>query len=165
LNELGSASFKSYLIEDKENINFSIDLFLKSHRQRWPLSYKAEGFHSQLINAGLSSGVLDFVELSVNGRPIAWRLVFRFNKTVIFYMPALDEDYSKYSPGLLTQSWVLGNSAEGGFVHVDHLRGGEEYKAIWGGEETMIFDVKIAGNSNIGGWLRKAIYALFSKLE
>lgn len=41
------------------------------------------------------------------------------------------EEYSKYSPGIIHLSYMVGNCIDSGIEYFDHLRGAYDYKNSW----------------------------------
>jgi CelD/BcsL family acetyltransferase involved in cellulose biosynthesis len=164
LLETGNVSFKNYSKADTSEAIKSLGTMLEHHSKRWPNAYKAPSFHRRMLLAGLDSELLVFTELELNKKPIAWQISFHYKKAVSLYMPALDKDYIKYSPGNLCQAYVFGWSKQAGMKTVDHLRGDESYKSLWGGSETMIHDV-VCNNKTLGSIVRVHTYQAMKKIN
>lgn len=145
LLELGDIKFRRFSYYELEAANASLTRMLVEHSKRWPDAYKAPGFQHRLLNDGISAGLLDFIELSLEEKPVAWRICFTYKGRYSLYMPAIDDEFVKYSPGHLSLSLGLAKARECGAHTVDHLRGAEEYKNAWGGEITPIFDAVVNG--------------------
>lgn len=141
LEELGLVTFRRLVPSDGKIVQDSLERMLEMHAKRWPNAYKAPGYHQRLIDEGLKAGLVDFVEMSLESIPIAWRISFTYKERYSLYMPTVDEAYFKYAPGHLSLGFALYGAVKAGMKIVDHLRGAEEYKSAWGGEETMIYDV------------------------
>ncbi|MEI7824523.1 MAG: GNAT family N-acetyltransferase [Chlorobiaceae bacterium] len=141
LQEIGSLGFHRFTTKDGSGIKESLDKMLVMHVRRWPNAYKAPGFHQKLVLAGLNAGIVDFVEVQLNGFPIAWHVSFKYHGRYSLYMPALDDSYMNKGTGGMSLGFALFCAVDDGLEIVDHLRGSEEYKSAWGGDETMIYDV------------------------
>jgi CelD/BcsL family acetyltransferase involved in cellulose biosynthesis len=140
-NELGNIQFRRFDATEKTIMVSSLGRMLEMHTIRWPHAYKAPGFHERLFIEGVQAGLIDFLELTLDGKCVAWQISFIYKKRYSLYMPAVDTDFYKYSLGQLMLGYVFCQAVKNGFELLDHLRGAEEYKNAWGGEETMIYDV------------------------
>jgi CelD/BcsL family acetyltransferase involved in cellulose biosynthesis len=105
--------------------------FLRYHSEKWPRSYKAPGFHANLLKYGLGSGKVHFSILKCGNDKISWHLGFIHNKTFYYYMPVINPLYEKYSPGKIHLFKLIEYSILNGYKIFDHLRGDENYKAGW----------------------------------
>lgn len=147
LKERGNLTFHHYLQGEKDDIRKSLIVMLEHHKKRWPNSYKAPGFHALLLEEGIKAGILDFFELSLDSKPIAWRICYRYRDRFSLYMPTTDEDFNNYATGHISLAYALADAKEYGVVTVDHLRGGEDYKNAWGGKVTLIYDAAYKNTS------------------
>lgn len=141
LKELGEVSFVRWSPHDLKAADKSLKTMLRMHAKRWPNAYKPPAFHEHLIQKGLAAGLVDFVEMRFDERPIAWQISFMFKGRFSLYMPAIHEDFLQYGPGNVSQAFAMAEALANGMTTVDHLRGGEGYKTAWGGEETAVYDV------------------------
>lgn len=141
LKELSEVHFRRFTASDADNAQQSLAMMLQMHAKRWPNAYKAPGFHQRLVAQGLVAGLVDFSEVRLDRRPIAWRISFIFKGRYSDYMPAIDSDFLKYGPGHVSLGFALAEALSAGMTTVDHLRGGEDYKSAWGGEETLVHDI------------------------
>lgn len=157
LEENGTLTLSRY-DGDEEHLHQTIDHMLKCHSIRWPRAYKAPDFHFKLISAGHKAGVVDFVTVSFNGKPVAWRICFIYKERISDYMPAFDADYHKYSVGYATIGYALQGALSDHINIVDHLRGNEDYKNVWGGEKTTIYDVVYDNDSSSSRRIRLFTY-------
>lgn len=164
LEELGKVAFYRHTAAEVTAAESSLDLMLSMHTKRWPNAYKAPGFHHKLVHSGLKSGLLDFVEMSQGGMPIAWQISFAFRGRYSLYMPAVDENYYKFSSGFLVMGYALGEAANRGFTTVDHLRGAEGYKDSWGGDLTRIYDA-VFERKSLSSKLRFFVFRIFLKMK
>ena len=125
-SELRSCSLREALGE--------LPSFLEAHRSRWPHAYKAPHLHENLLRMGMPAGIVRFDCLTLDGRSIAWHLGYHFDRRFYYYMPAVDANFQKFSPGkLLLYKLVERAIAEGDLIF-DHLRGDENYKSGWTNE-------------------------------
>ncbi len=164
LQETGTVGFRRFTSTDDPGLFETLETMLEMHSKRWPNAYKAPGFHRKLIEQGLQAGIVDFVEMSLNGTPIAWQISFAYQGRFSLYMPAFDDTYIKYSLGHLSQGYAIGCAKQSGMSVVDHLRGAEEYKSAWGSEETRIYDVTF-DRETVASRTRIAAYDLLRKIS
>lgn len=129
LEELGNLQFENiYTINDALKI---LPDFLQHHQNRWPNSYKAPKFHENLIKYGLENGLVDFSILELNSEIISYHLGFKNEKCYYYYMPAINFDFSKYSPGKIHLYFLFESAFKNRIDIFDHLRGDENYKSGW----------------------------------
>lgn len=105
--------------------------FLKLHAERWTKAYKAPGFHENLINRGLLSGIVHFTSLQIGENVLSYHLGFRDKGRYYYYMPVINQEYANYSPGKVHLLYLVEKCINEGFNIFDHLRGDENYKSGW----------------------------------
>lgn len=164
LREQGELSFRHFSPEDMDAAHESLTTMLEHHKKRWPNAYKAPGFHIRLLEHGIKARVVDFFEVSLDEKPLAWRICYRYRGEFSLYMPAIDETFSRYAPGHISLAYALADAKKLGVVTVDHLRGGEEYKNAWGGAETLIYDV-VYNSTSLLSRLRLALFNLLQQAK
>lgn len=164
LQELGEIRFRRFTPADIEPALASLTVMLAQHAKRWPNAYKAPRFHAHLLDQGLRAGLVDFFEISLNGREIAWHICFTYHGCISRYMPAVDSEFMPFAPGHLSLAFALANAAADGIAVVDHLRGGEDYKSAWGGEETLVYDVTL-DRMTLSSRLRLGIHAALRRVK
>ncbi|MCD6505944.1 GNAT family N-acetyltransferase [Candidatus Poribacteria bacterium] len=71
-------------------------------------------------------GLLEF-----DGRPIAFEYKLAYNGTVYGLRIGYDEEYRRYSPGLILRSFMLQTAFQDGMSEFDLAGHNEEYKARW----------------------------------
>jgi hypothetical protein len=123
-----------------------LPVFLRYHSERWPKSYKAPGFHANLLKYGLGSGTVHFSVLKSGNEKISWHLGFMHNKTYYYYMPVINPLFEKFSPGKIHLLKLIEYSILNGFRVFDHLRGHENYKAGWTDSYSKLYAFKIVNN-------------------
>lgn len=155
LNEIGKLEYHEF--NSWEEIPKStFTNFLFQHAQRWPLAYKAPGFHRNLLRDGIKSGIVHFSSLSVGEKEIAWHLGFRYEKTYFYYMPTGNCDFSKYSPTKIHLFYLVRHAIENGYIVFDHLRGEETYKSGWSNGKQYVHSIKL-NNSGISTTLKNNV--------
>ncbi len=168
LQELGSIRFRKFNSHTSIKETNAILTIIKMHSKRWPNAYKAPDFHRTLLEEGLRAGLVDVVEMSLNGQPIAWQVSFSFKGRYGLYMPTIGDKHQQYGPGHLSLGFALAEAQKSGTIIVDHLRGSENYKKSWGSTETQIFDVMMDRKvlmSRVRIWINKlmSIIKIFLK--
>jgi CelD/BcsL family acetyltransferase involved in cellulose biosynthesis len=58
----------------------------------------------------------------------------RKNRSIYYYLNGFDLEYKDLSPGTLLLALALEEARKEGAEGIDLLRGGEEYKELWGAE-------------------------------
>lgn len=129
---------------------------LMHHSRRWPNAYKAPYFHKNILEEGLPAGIVSFTQLNLNEKPFSWRLDFIFNGKYYAYMPVLDVDYQKYSPGRLHHLFSIEQSITSRITVFDHLRGGESYKEEFANKYEIIQNIELQ-NSRFVTFLKKGL--------
>ena len=138
MSEKGVVEF--VVIQDIKDALLQLPIFLHHHTQRWKNAYKAPFFHENILKYTLEKKKSHFSVLLINKEPISWHLGFTFNKTFYYYMPAINMEFEKLSPGkvhlLKLHEWCL----EKNYEIFDHLRGDENYKNGWASRNKIIYN-------------------------
>lgn len=145
----GEVSLKIYSSQETDEILTQLPFLLTNHKQRYPKSYQAPGFHETLIRRALDVGFLHFSVLKLDDQPISWHLGFCERNVFYYYLPATHPEYLHFSPGkihlLLLNKWAIENKVE----VFDHLRGEENYKNGWTDSAQPLFQLKISNSALI----------------
>jgi len=164
LGELGKIEFYNY---DSENLNTALDELkdmLAVHAKHWPKSYKAIGYHSNLILYGLKEGIVHFSTIKLNGTTISWRLGFILNKRYYSYMPAYKPEYKKFSPGKIHLDHCIKYAIEHDCEVYDLLSGSEKYKDEWATGYDLVSKIEIK-NTKLSSRFRNAIEVFNKRLR
>lgn len=130
LGEMGELHFVEYA-SFKDIPDGLFEQFMEAHRQKWPHAYKAPHFHEHLVaSCGIDSPI-HFSVMMLNNQPISWHLGFDFQQGYYYYMPAVNLEYQKLSPGKIHIYHLMLRAIEKGYTLYDHLRGDETYKSGW----------------------------------
>lgn len=164
LQEKGEVKRLCYGKSDIDKAQRSLLDMLVHHSNRWPNAYKAAGFHRRLVESGITAGLVDFVEVSFDSKPIAWQIGFTYKRVVSHYMPAIDPDFARFSPGHVSLGFMLAQAKIRADSVVDHLRGAEAYKTAWGGTETLIYDAAFE-NPALSSRIRLALFSLLQRAK
>jgi CelD/BcsL family acetyltransferase involved in cellulose biosynthesis len=131
--------FKRFLNPDNNGVSLE-DLLAEMERIE-KASWKGKGcvgvflnprtriFHREIIKNYFKKGMIDISFLSINGRNIAYQYNYFCNARLYGYSTAYDSRYSRLSPGLVLQIYILENSCQSMIEEVDCLRGEEEWKS------------------------------------
>ncbi len=125
--------------------------FFRLHEARWKQrgeeglleDNNVRAFHREAAARFSRSGLLRFYRLTLDGRPISY--IYGLNRKKIFYsyLGAFDPEMEHYSPGVVILLLVIEESIRRGTREFDFLRGGEEYKYLWGAKDTFTWRLRI----------------------
>lgn len=74
------------------------------------------------------SDVPRIITKKVDGRPIAFKVVFLLEGSIYFYRSGFDPAFARFSPGVLTTLDAIEAGAKEGAIRVEFLGGAERYK-------------------------------------
>lgn len=131
LKELGQLVFKKFNHETTLQAVNELELMLKYHSLRWPNSYKAPNFHKYLIKFGLERDIVHFSTLSIGSITLSWRICFVDKEKFYSYMPTINPDFHKYSPGKIHLLYCIEDAIKSDKQFYDQMRGEEFYKSEW----------------------------------
>jgi len=125
-------------------IRYLPDVF-KIHKKRWNGSYIAsrfsttdgQKFYSEVAEDYLNTGMLRLDLLLLGEKMIAFSYSFQWNGRYLFYTPAYDPDYAKYSPGTILLIQILEDAFKSGLREFDFSKGELPYKFHWTSGERM----------------------------
>lgn len=144
LAERGAVQFKVYGREETDLALNALTDFRKNHEIRWPRAYRAAGLFENLIKHALPAGLLHLSTIECAGRPASWHVGFVHNNRFYWYMPAYDNTYSQFSPGLLHINSLIEECYRIGVTTFDFLRGEERYKYEWTGDQVTLYSLQMA---------------------
>jgi hypothetical protein len=147
LESEGPVTFEVLGPGDKARAQCDLLDMLDHHSRRWPDAYKAPNLHKNLIENGISEGLVHFSKLCLGGKAISWRVGFTYGDRFYSYMPAYDAAYERFSPGQLHLLLTIGEAIERKLSMFDQLRGEESYKAAWANRVVQLYSLRIAGDS------------------
>lgn len=109
LSELGNIEFAQY--DDDRNIEEWIDEFLAVERNGWKgrngsaldCQSDTRAFFQEILQGAAANGQLERHDLRLDGLPIAMLVSFHSAPGSFSFKTTFDEDYSRYSPGVLLQ--------------------------------------------------------------
>ena len=162
-SEMGEIEILTY---DYNSIDSAISIIphmLHLHSQRWPKAYKAPNFHKNLIAEGLKSCVLFFNQMNINNLPISWRIGFIYKSIFYSYMPTIDPNFLKLSPGKLHLINCIDYAITNNYSKYDQLRGSELYKSEWTSQYDTIYNIR-KRNTAITSQIKYRLNSLKTKL-
>jgi len=131
LQEQGELTYHVYSQDDLAESLATLPEFLAFHTKHWPNAYKASHFHENLLRQGLKEGLVHFSELRLDGNPISWHLGFIGADRFYYYLPTIEPEYSKFSPGKVHLLKCVEEAIRLKLSIYDHLLGEESYKSGW----------------------------------
>jgi CelD/BcsL family acetyltransferase involved in cellulose biosynthesis len=125
LAELGTLTSRSLC--DGGEIDGWCDAFLALERSGWKgsrgsalaCSSGGEAFLREVVAGAFAAGRLHFLRLDLDGRPLAMLLNFMTPPGAFSFKIAFDEDYARFSPGVLIQIENLAVLDSPGFAWMD----------------------------------------------
>jgi len=131
LREQGELTYHVYSPDDLAESLAILPEFLALHTKHWPNAYKAPHFHENIVRQGLQKGIVHFSELRLDGKSISWHLGFIDRDRFYYYLPAIDPEFSKLSPGKVHLLKCVEEAIRLKLSVYDHLSGVESYKSGW----------------------------------
>ena len=95
------------------------------------------------IRAFFKAGILQLSFLEVDGQKAAGYLNFDYGDRIWVYNSGLDFDFRDLSPGWVLLGYLLQWANENGKREFDFMRGDEDYKYKFGGEDRHVMRVKV----------------------
>jgi CelD/BcsL family acetyltransferase involved in cellulose biosynthesis len=95
------------------------------------------------LRCAFSAGFLQLAFLEVGGKKAAVYVNFLFNQRVMVYNSGMDPAYSEYSPGWVLLGYLLQHANQQGMKEFDFMRGDEDYKYKFGGQDRQVLRVEI----------------------
>lgn len=167
IRKLDEAGSVEYIIYDKGDLSRAVKVLpdmLRIHAQRWPNAYKAPDFHKNLIIHGINSGLVHFSQINLDGVPISWRIGFIFKDCYYSYMPTINPDYQRFSPGKLHLVFCIGQAIEKNLKTYDQLRGSELYKSEWTDRFCNIYNIE-CNSPHISSTIKNSLIHIKSYIE
>jgi CelD/BcsL family acetyltransferase involved in cellulose biosynthesis len=135
------ASSVTYRIADQHSLAGDIDACIRLHQDRWRRRWMPGLFagnaqkewFTDISKRLLDAGLLRLHTLSVDDKVIAAIYCMASSGTTIYYLGGFDQEYHKWSPGMLTTRAAMMHAISIDKSHTfDFLRGNEPYKYRWG---------------------------------
>lgn len=146
LGILGSLEFRACgdVAEGMEALEDYFSLHIKKWEHSggysvYKLPARRDFLRSLLKN--LSEGLSGVYHLSLDGRKLAVCVAFKSSGRFIYYAPAYDPEFSRYSPGKVLLSRLIDYAIENKFSEFDFGIGKEPYKMDWPVRTRKLYDV------------------------
>lgn len=104
---------------------------------------KRQHFFQELATNLAKSGMLDLLEVSIDGEPMAMSFCFDYGSTTYLYNNGFNPAYRSVSPGIVSKVMSIRRSIEKGKEFFNFLNGDERYKYQLGGSEESLFACRI----------------------
>jgi hypothetical protein len=168
LAEEGTLTFARYV--DDANLPEWISEFLTLERAGWKgenasaldCSLQTRNLFSEALNGAALADKLERLELRLDGKPLAMLVNFLCAPGSFSFKTAFDEDYSRFSPGVLLQieNLALLNRADLDWCDSCAAEGHPMIDSLWTGRRSIgRYSVAIGGSG------RRAIFAALVKAE
>jgi CelD/BcsL family acetyltransferase involved in cellulose biosynthesis len=164
LENLGSLVIESVQVPDE------VDRLLEYyHRQKRSRNYadhvavdslgtmEGRGFLREFSRKSCKNGWLDLRYLALEGveEPLAISISFLYKGSFYYWLPSINGEYLRYSPGRILLFYLLQESFERDFECFDFLCGSESYKYRWLAEDRRLYRYSFY-NGGLRGNLAKA---------
>jgi len=137
-----------------QDFNNDLKTFFELHQKRQNFKGERGHFHnkvwkeqfSELSTLLFRAGLLKLGLLKIDSKvsSIQFNLVWK-NKEYS-YLSGMNPDYSKFSPGILLDYFMIEDSIRNGIIIYDFLQGAESYKYKWTKEEVQLYKAFISRN-------------------
>jgi CelD/BcsL family acetyltransferase involved in cellulose biosynthesis len=156
---------------DPAAIGAALECLIEQHRQRWAeketyTPFEDEqflSFHRSFAAEAMQRGWLGLYRLRVGEQTIATVYGFHYGNKFFDYQHALDNDWSKVSPGRQLISFIVQDAIARGHREYDFLCGTEKYKYSW--TQTERYDQNIIWFNGLRGSLWRLALMIKQKLK
>lgn len=115
------------------------EAFLRLHQARWSKRGQRDSFsssrlvlfHRAVARAAFDNRTVRLYHLRLGGTVAAVFYCFRVGSRLTYYNAGFDDGYGKYSLGILTLAYAIGQGIAEGAKEFDFLQGEEDYKRQW----------------------------------
>ena len=136
-----------YIVTDDSTLDAEIDDFLAlMANDQQKEDFLTEVMRTQMrasVHAAFKAGWLQLAFMQVDGRKAAGYLNFDYGDRIWVYNSGLDFDFRDLSPGWVLLGYLLQWANEHGKSEFDFMRGDEDYKYKFGGEDRHVMKVKV----------------------
>jgi perosamine synthetase len=137
--KLGREHDLQYRLATPDTLEADLDLLFALHRKRWAgaeTTFSArEAFHRAFAARALERGWLRLWIMEVDGSAAAAWHGFRYGGAESYFQAGRDSAWDRYSVGFVLLCHTIRSAAEDGAGEYRLLRGGEEYKFRFAGED------------------------------
>lgn len=156
---------------DSSLIGPALECLIEQHRQRWAeketyTPFEDEQFlrfHRSFAAEAMQRGWLGLYRLRVGEQTIATVYGFHYGNKFFDYQHALDNAWSKVSPGRQLISFIVQDAIKRGHSEYDFLCGTEKYKYSW--TQTERYDQNIIWFNGLRGVLWRLALMIKQKLK
>ena len=136
-----------YIVEDGSVLDSEFDDFLAlmsndPHKKEFLTGPMSQQMRAS-AHAAFEAGWLQLAFMEADGQKIAGYLNFDYGNRIWVYNSGLDFNYRELSPGWVLLGYLIRWANENGRDGFDFLRGDEDYKYKFGGEDRHVMRVKI----------------------
>ncbi len=145
--ESAEEGMRWYFVEDEAELDDGVDAFLQlmvfdPGKQK----FLTEAMRTQMrasVHAAFRAGWLQLAFLEIGGVKTASYLNFDYANQIWVYNSGLNFDYGYYSPGWVLLAYLLQWAIEHGRTAFDFMRGDEDYKYRFGGQNRFVQRVEL----------------------
>lgn len=156
------------LLADVDTILEHLPRFFQYHIARWrdtptPSYFRFPGPRALFEGLVRSLAPMEKLFLAVlvsGGKPVAYFLCFRDERTAYLYTPAHNPFFEKRSPGKVLNYLLLEKLVAEGYNVIDYTRGGEQYKLSLTNRETLNYTFTVYRR----GW-EKLVRSLYATIK
>ena len=136
-----------YIVDDESKLDDEIDGFLSlMANDPAKAAFLTEAMRGQMhasVHAAFRAGWLQLAFMEVDGEKAAAYLNFDYANRIWVYNSGLDRRFMELSPGWVLLAYLLQWANENHRAEFDFLRGDEDYKYKFGGQNRFVLRVKI----------------------
>ena len=127
--------------DSTDSVAADLETLAVLHRRRWDGRSRAFAtpeymeFHRRLVTLFFGRGWIRLFAMENDSGPIAMLYCFAYNKRYYFYQAGRDPAYARHRAGLVLLHKAIRHAVSEGAELFDFLRGGEDYKYLWAGED------------------------------
>jgi CelD/BcsL family acetyltransferase involved in cellulose biosynthesis len=153
------------LTAGEQELEADLETLFRLHDERWgdvsdSFTPERRAFHLDFARTALKRGRLRLWTMSLDGRPVASWLGYRYAGAEWYYQAGRDPDWEKQAVGFVLMAHTIREAVNDGVNEYRLLRGGEEYKARFAssdpGLETAVAGRGAAGRLGLAGAIAAA---------
>lgn len=145
-----TARVEFQLLRDPAEIDAALPTFFELHRMSHPekaafMNAQMQGFFRGMSRPMAERDWLELALLQFDDVPVATMLAFDYNGEILLYNSGYQAEgfYASLSPGWVLIALHIQSAIERGRKAYDFLRGREEYKYRFGGQDTRVYGLTI----------------------
>lgn len=125
---------------NQDHLKTRMNDFFEQHQKRWNqlgrpgafFSNSFKEFHRNVSKRFMELGFLRLYYLELNDRPVASYYLFKYQKSIHFYLTGFDPEYKELSPSVVLLAQAIKDAINEGLDEFDLLREAYDYKLKWG---------------------------------